>query len=552
MTSPTKRPLAPWASHKKTSPCWVRSKRQRKAAWIKTSQGRRRKNSRGKKRAPRRGALEKTEAVASFNATAWKAVRQAIVDGNLLARLNLVQEHHLDEEGCQDARKLAQKHNWVLDFAPARRNPTGGTTGGVGIVAAEGLTIRRLDEKSVGDLVGDLDFCPERIQGWETKGWTKGGFLVFSVYLKTGTDAETLDENEALLEDLGRILRALGRPFLLAGDWQCAPEALNKNWLAAINAKNVASGQATCLTWMTCTEIDFFVVSWDLEPFVGNAEVDEDFEVRPHRCVRLRGNQLPGQRRLRVIRRPKAIPVELPHGPLKAPLCWEDLRGETANLQSRKHTAALTGRVLSRIEEELLNQRDLEEDDAFRGRAKGPRFVWKTVAPEMARGRAKVKADQCQWRRLADKIVEWKHLGAKAAEQEGEKAKRTKKQANDIRIKLLRWQPPFKKQSETQKAEWGEWRRQVRKLHAASEAGVAQLVAWLREKAAKVEAAEARKRESSWTDFSRKMVEEEGGKAAFRWIKESPPWSQPTAASETAHGEIADIKEGENKEAKNW
>ena len=119
----------------------------------------------------------------------------------------------------------------MLDFGPARVNPIGGTTGGVGIIAAEGgLTIRKLDAQSVGDLVGDLDFCPERVKGWEAKGWTKGGFFVFSVYLETGTDTATLDANDAIMEDLGRILRALGRPFLLAGDWQCPPDRLNPSW----------------------------------------------------------------------------------------------------------------------------------------------------------------------------------------------------------------------------------------------------------------------------------------------------------------------------------
>eukprot|EP00959_Pyramimonas_sp_CCMP1952_P253564 5297818-Pyramimonas_sp.AAC.1 len=64
--------------------------------------------------------------------------------------------------------------------------------------------------------------------------------------------------------NLGSVIRAMRRPFVVGADWDMTPEVVEEAQLPlTLDARLACSRAATCVTHKAAREIDFFCVSQD-------------------------------------------------------------------------------------------------------------------------------------------------------------------------------------------------------------------------------------------------------------------------------------------------
>ena len=130
--------------------------------------------------------------------------------------------------------------------------------------------------------------------------------------------------NMKILNDLSRTLTALGRPFVVLGDWNMEPaEVVETNWIKAHEASFTSTAQPTCRTptqngTTTDKEYDYAVVShhWNQEC---TATLNHAINFTPHSGVTI---CLPGgikNQLVETLKRPAPFPRESPYGPFLPP-----------------------------------------------------------------------------------------------------------------------------------------------------------------------------------------------------------------------------------------
>ena len=193
--------------------------------------------------------------------------------------------------------------------------------------------------------------------------------------------------------------------------------------------------------------------------------------------------------------------------------------GDKAQLANR------TKDVIYYLEEEILLQRGLLGKSGYEGSSGGPKVRWTSAAPRKE-GLAAVPFGELCWRKLADQVVEWRHLLLKARERAKEAdckgAASLRKHAKGVWIHMAVFKPAAKSDRAGWDVDWRKWRLDRRRLVFDDDGLVASVVAWLRGRAANAEAMACRKRLAEWIRWAKAAVDEEGGRKAFRWIKEAP------------------------------
>ena len=467
--------------------------------------------------------------MATLNLTSWCALRRLLLDDALPAQTNLVQEHHLDGEGCARARVFGRICGWEVDLLPAKASGNGaGLVGGVGVAVRLGTGLRRLDKESVGHIWEDGCFADERLGFWEVNAWVPGGYVASPLYLQTGTGPEIEERNLGYLDILGETLRSLRRPFVIGGDWQRTPGEIPAGWVQAVGGEIVAAGQPTCVNYFAAREIDFFIASQELAAKLGDVNLNDGVAIRPHRCVQAFSSAGAARLKVRTMRKAKAIPISLPFGPLKKPLDSTDLLAEIQGEVAPEDVGNLTTKVVEFVEKQLLHARDMEETAGYTGRAKGPKFRWTDAGRRKIHGEASVPLAEEIWRRLADRLTQWSALCRKARSTKSKnEAANLRCQAKSVWRKMMVAKSPVPGAGEAWSEAWEHWRRERRKISEDRLEQTATLLAWLRRLAARAEAAAAKKRGKDWRKWATDSVSQEGGKKAFRWIKEAPCWKNP-------------------------
>ena len=100
-----------------------------------------------------------------------------------------------------------------------------GTCGGVAI-----LTAKQLGQKPPSFLASSIS-TPGRAVVRHLQGIIPGGLVVATVYLPLRREKEQRKEAEDILHKLGRKLASHGRPFIITGDWNMAPQVLEQSGL---------------------------------------------------------------------------------------------------------------------------------------------------------------------------------------------------------------------------------------------------------------------------------------------------------------------------------
>ena len=234
------------------------------------------------------------------------------------ARIIACQEHHSHGAAFTDLQHDAKALGWVLVGAPATKTQREGSSAGVCIAVKKGI--------SVGDIGGRFDLSPTASPGRLAGVWVQAGhdtgMLILSAYLHH-TEGASL-RNKAIIRAALAVATGYGSPWMIAGDFNCEPEAILSHWADSMekaNAYIVATAEPThCPTTGTQRTLDFFICSSQVMDWTKNAQVDRGFEAAPHRAVRLSIEADTANHLVEVIAGPRMIPRELPIGCARSPV----------------------------------------------------------------------------------------------------------------------------------------------------------------------------------------------------------------------------------------
>ena len=162
--------------------------------------------------------------------------------------------------------------------------------------------------------------CPSRLVCAHWGGIVSAGIVVATVYLYD--DSAVSSRNRQLLKDVAAYLNALGKPFIIGGDWQVSPDTLNNSgWPHLARLKVMAPLEYTYVSGASCSHIDYFVVSEDIANYaecccsVVATPVGEEPVIPKHRPVALTIRGSTKTRMVSVITAPPAIPILPAIGP---------------------------------------------------------------------------------------------------------------------------------------------------------------------------------------------------------------------------------------------
>ena len=450
-----------------------------------------------------------------------------------------VQEHKKVGSELAEAQRLSYSCGWKVAYDAALVTEAGGRSGGTGVAVRSWVGVH-----DAADIPTDVEWPPaHRFSLRWVQAVLRQGILIGSVYLQTGTGL--CGANLGILDQIGQVLRAFGRPFVLGGDWQVDREVLEASgWLGAVGGVVVAppANVFTCVTSKSASAIDYFVVAVPLAPLVRAVWVDVDCQtIKTHRPVMLRMDGSARGDRVQKLRRPAPIPVQVPVGCAPRPPSSGGIADALDAAATVDALQAAYSELARTSEAELVGQRGLHGEARFLGRGVAVRTV--TVCGLGARGGAHAKScgatTMCRW--LGDRLLELSFLRyGTPAPSEGRL-----RQAGALQRKLERFQCPLKEPP----AIWQWWRSLDREAVWASGGAIRTVASTLLAEARRLEHLAASRRAASWKQWAAVTAMENGARLGHRWTKPVPPWAQSEVL---ADGRLETAQEAANRAAADW
>ncbi len=219
------------------------------------------------------------------------------------ADLTLSQEAKRLQQQVSAAERAATAIGWTARIAPAVRTWLGKPSAGVAIAARSHIGLAEVPNVTVSSVLASR----------MTFAWVgclaPGGVVVASLYLYPAEGMSP--RNSDLLDEVARILAQLGRPWIVAADWQMPPDVLAcSGWPNLVGGTVVAPNDITC----NRSTIDYFVVQDAAMSMVQGVSVVDDGGFHPHSPVRLFLRQARARPRSRRMVAPRGFEAVLPDG----------------------------------------------------------------------------------------------------------------------------------------------------------------------------------------------------------------------------------------------
>ncbi len=356
--------------------------------------------------------------MATANGTSWNSIKRvlATVDVDVVCG----QEHKLRTElEMQSARAWARCAGWKLCATPAASGPCGGPTAGTFVANRSYIGAAAWPGTTGYEIAG----C--RAAGAWQSAVARGGMLTVSTHLHDGLglEGEKAEPNTAILNSIRRALFESRCPWVIGGDFNVPPEEMVRSgWPDRLGGVVVAAREPTCVTYHYSGVNDYFIIDHRIVHIVKGISVVHDSPIATHRVVVLTLAGSPRTQAGWFLRQRKGFPADPPIGPKVAPPAYPGIGiGEpTMGMQSHRPiddpggdaVDATRGRLnvaeviaaedgdvykpelmlheineatcnfYNAAEDELCAYFDLEcnrDVDAYRGRAGGPRYVWRSA-----------------------------------------------------------------------------------------------------------------------------------------------------------------------------
>ena len=274
------------------------------------------------------------------------------------------------KEKCATGMGAAKKAKWKTKLVEADVTCKGYSSAGVAVACRShfGMTDPHVD---------GIEYDRARIAHGHIGAVCRGGIHCFSVYLHT-CEGMT-GRKRALLLELSRLVKAVRGPWVVMGDWNLTPDALE-----AVGWAEEVEGKIVCPLVPTCkgSVIDFIVIDRRLMHAVLYVKRLDNFGLVPHSPVRMALMAEPRKMMVRMLVAPQCVPARLPAGCLtkeqfeagKEGFEREGGVGPWMNSWMRK--AELVWAGIGGKEGKALGRAC--------GRADGPRMVWKSALGPLA------------------------------------------------------------------------------------------------------------------------------------------------------------------------
>ena len=263
----------------------------------------------------------------SLNSTSAKS-GEAAINETALRRADFIcwQELHLVAAQTVDLRARLRWLGWLAFLEPSYASSRGGTHGGVAFLAQKHIN-RGAPSFAVTSVVNQGRIVVRRVDAV-----IPGGLIVATVYLPNRRLIQDRDESNDMILGLGQRLALHGRPFVIAGDWNCDPADIAELGVAPrLDATILYTVEPTCYTPTSMGLIPGhldFLVSKSLLSLVLNVRVVPDIDVSPRVPVQLIFRCSAAIAKVRIPWTPKKLPLQRPFGPAPEPQWWKDVDGE--------------------------------------------------------------------------------------------------------------------------------------------------------------------------------------------------------------------------------
>ncbi|CAK0865267.1 unnamed protein product, partial [Prorocentrum cordatum] len=337
------------------------------------------------------GALERT----------MRSIRYTHKDPIIMAQELQANEHSIS---CFTQRM--QKDGWRLGIAPSVRTARGGR--GAGVLLA---TVRP-NNMSYARGLDTWDISPRESKGRLAIGWVrargkdlgKEGLTIGTAYLWVSEGMT--DRNRAILRNFTTAAAAAGKYWILGGDFNMDPAELQHT--GVVNRMDGAivfdTSRGSCVASGEARYRDYFIMSKTLLDGPLHVAVQDQYNTAPRSPVLLRVPRLREEARwVRVLRRQRRWPLQLPTGCVAGPTSWPRL------LEHRRHTQddvdRYWGNLANTYEEHLnkyFNYAGLDWHER-KGHLQLPTYAWGQLKPPTVHEAAREQ----QWAEAA----EWLGLG---------------------------------------------------------------------------------------------------------------------------------------------
>ena len=331
------------------------------------------------------------------NATGWGPALQYAKDSR--ADAIAFQELRKTDRHIAEAQQSFGKLGFASAISPARPTDGGGSSergcnsGSCAVICKRAYGLSTVaSHVAVGELPPEERFAIARIGCL-----LKHGIVFASVWLYPGEGLSR--RNLDLLYAVGKVLRSLSLPFVLAGDFNVSAACIaSSGWVEAVGGTIVTPGDAhTCFSFSSSSAIDYFIIDARLIGSIASCYVDIDAHTRPHRPVVLRLNGNARSRTINVLWKPRDIPVAPGVGCSPCPPDW--------TLSPADDLDTAYGRFVSKAEDELLALHGLSEHAAYRGRGNPIRVVTRCAVAVSPCG-TKATPAAMAWRWISDRLFE--------------------------------------------------------------------------------------------------------------------------------------------------
>ncbi len=283
-----------------------------------------------------------------------------------------IQEHGLHDEGINVASDWVKKLGWtgVIDEAYAK---SGGHGGGTAALSRHPEGLRRAGARRCG------------LRGRCTLGITQLCTAVtFCAFY--GITGAAVSSQCPIWKQLADDLLGLGRPFVVAGDWQKHPDELRASGICKVLDAEVCA--PSCATNVNSGgKLDYFLVSrtllhhgWQVQPLYG-------CNFKPHIPIVLHLNLHTIASPTRRLKQPRILPVHRPMGPHLPGIIidwakWSDPAAERDAAPADDRITDSMNEWYAGAEAELLTQYDLighSEEHSYMGLGMPPEEVMETA-----------------------------------------------------------------------------------------------------------------------------------------------------------------------------
>ncbi len=337
--------------------------------------------------------------IEAVNSTGWKALQRRLLATE--SHVVLAQETWIMQDSIPAASAWARRRGWKSVWSAARAGPNGGPTGGVAIFARDELGLRYPPG-------GSHEWHPGRVVAAVLDAPEHRPLLLLSSYLVHGVGPGA--ENLEILANIGARARtaARGMDLVMGGDANMEPPDFASTGFEDETGTVIlhpSTGRGTFRTARTASLLDYFIVSARTAVAVDRVVALEASGVKGHTPVRLTFKPKATTVRALQLRRPPRLQSERVYGPLPPPPDWSApaaaaeaalaaARGKKANVQQLLDEAYRQWADMAEVE---LADRSGQPPKKFGERGRPPRFVWRSVLPEIAPRFARPYAAAAAW-----------------------------------------------------------------------------------------------------------------------------------------------------------